>query len=384
MSRSTFSAHRLTAYTPWALAFAAALGAAPSWALSLNDSGLTQCQDASGEFTQVCQGSGQDAEFGRDTSAVDSDGAAGFRFTKVCHSGERAGHGNCPKDPALGADVNQWGCTRDEVTGILWEIKTDDGGLRDWHHSYTHKKVEPGGDGGRFDADTFVKAVNAEGLCGHHDWQLPTPTALQSLVHYGIGPREGVPTIDATYFPNTYYGANWSRTYAADGDSRSWFVHFDTNYVGRSDNTIYKRIRLARGDNHDAKPARYEVSADGQEVKDLRSGLIWRRCVEGQAWDGEHCTGTPATYTWRQALALGDGQAAGWRLPNAKELAWLADRTRVSPALDTAVFPDAPSGKHWTSTAILSTPTHAWHVEFDIGEVYRTTQKAALYARLVR
>ena len=30
------------------------------------------------------------------------------------------------------------GCVRDEVTGLDWEVKTNDGGLRDWTKTYTY------------------------------------------------------------------------------------------------------------------------------------------------------------------------------------------------------------------------------------------------------
>lgn len=373
-----------------ARAAALALCAAPflttsAWAIRLNDSGLTQCQGTNGEFSSVCAGSGQDGEFGRDYGDPNhADGTAGFRFAKVCHSGERAGQGACPADPALGPGPSDWGCTRDDVTGILWEIKTTDNGLRDWHGSYTRKAPGEDGYGAKYDAAGFVQAVNAIGLCGYTDWKLPTPTALHSLVHYGIGVKRDVPTIDERFFPNTWYGANWASLYAADDPTQSWFVHFDTNYIGRSEGTIFKRIRLARDDNH-TKSLKYVVSADGQEVTDARTKLVWRRCVEGQAWDGATCTGTPTTFTWRQALAHANAASAGgWRLPSAKELVWLADRSRFSPSIDPVAFPATPAAKHWTSTPIVSIATQAWHVEFDIGEAYRSSQNAPMVIRLVR
>lgn len=33
-------------------------------------------------------------------------------------------------------------------------------------------------------------------------------------------------------------------------------------------------------------------------VTDTRHGLIWKRCAEGQTWDGSTCTGDAVTYNW--------------------------------------------------------------------------------------
>lgn len=99
----------------------------------LDDTGMAKCVVA-GAFTRDCADTGQDGASGRDANARSSaDGRAGFRFTRVCASGEDEGTGNCPVAPAVGTGPDQWACTRDQVTGLLWEIKQDDGSIRDQH-----------------------------------------------------------------------------------------------------------------------------------------------------------------------------------------------------------------------------------------------------------
>ncbi|MBP8283259.1 MAG: hypothetical protein KAX46_05010, partial [Chromatiaceae bacterium] len=101
----------------------------------LNDTGLDWCANAS-QNNLACPVSGfpgQDAESGRDvTHHDDSDGQAGFSFTKIANSGNAL-----PAAAALGSGANDWACTRDNVTGLTWEVKTNDGGLRDQDWTYS-------------------------------------------------------------------------------------------------------------------------------------------------------------------------------------------------------------------------------------------------------
>jgi hypothetical protein len=49
---------------------------------------------------------------------------------------------------ALGTNSTDWACTRDNITGLIWEIKTDDNGLRDKDYSYTWYSTDAASNGG--------------------------------------------------------------------------------------------------------------------------------------------------------------------------------------------------------------------------------------------
>ena len=101
--------------------------------------------------------------------------------------------------------------------------------------------------------------------------------------------------------------------------------------------------------------ADWAVSADGALVIDLKSRLVWPRCVEGMSWNGKTCTGSALLLDRSAAAARASArwkvEGLPWRLPRAPELQRLADRVRTGASADAVLFPAAPLGWHWTSTA---------------------------------
>lgn len=328
-----------------ALAAPAAAGL-PAQAARLNDTGQTQCLYVNNSDTGPCTGEGQDGDAGRDLrKPSDADGVAGFSFAKVGSLGQ-----------ALPADAGEWSCVQDRVTGLTWEVKTADGGLRDKNKLYTNH-----GDGRTGDATEFVQQVNAAGLCGHNDWRLPSRVELQGLVNFGQG-FPG-PAIDLAWFPNsrgTAYespaGGYWTGTpylFTAASDPRAWNVHFLTGYTTGLPTNSQQSVRLVRGAQ--AEAGRRFVARQG-EVLDTQTRLIWRRCSEGQAWDAvsRSCTGKARGFTWSgsfaRARAVADATGQAWRVPNVKEMASLADDRRYNPAIDPEFFPNTPVRTYWTAS----------------------------------
>lgn len=352
----------------------------------INDTGMLQCV-VNNRFTLACSGTGQDGEWGRDVSrSTPKDGHAGFAFLKVCHSGALAGSGSCPVNPALGNGPDAWGCTQDKVTGLIWEVKTADGGLRNWDRAYTNF-----GDGGQGDASELVAQVNAQGLCGATDWTLPTVRELQSLVQHGVA--DPGPTIDLKWFPNTAGGDNNSMYWTRDGSmidtSHAWLIKFNRGEAVVSNPRYYKnRVRLVRAATAPSDK-RFVPSPSGDEVTDTSTGLIWRRCVEGLAWTGFSCVGQVLSHNWAEALARAASQAElsglAWRLPNRNELSSLIDLHRLNPAIDTRAFPGTPATWTWSSTPMAGLSNYAWNIDFSDGyATYHDRNGYHLPVRLVR
>lgn len=229
----------------------------------LTDTGNDQCYSGSTAVgcDSVAKDTGtyprQDGRYGRDPAAAAGQltkvggGDKGFDYTKVCNSGELAGSGNCLASAVLGTGPNDWACTKDNVTGLIWEVKTAGASdLRYTGHKYTwYSTVTTVNDGtpgsvgtntcnatlpnSQCNTQAYVNAVNAgAGLCGATNWRLPTYLELVSLQHLGRTDT----AIDVTYFPNsqgavagTYY---WSASSYAASPANAWPVYFALGYYG--------------------------------------------------------------------------------------------------------------------------------------------------------
>ena len=158
---------RLVAQLLGFLAVSPAFAGAPL-PLPLNDSGLEICYDDSAPISCFTTDAytRQDARFGRDAAAAHGAlpkvgaGSAGFDFTKIANDGS-----DLPPDAALGDAPGDWACTRDNFTGLVWEVKTDDGGLRDkdWLYTwYYADATDNGGDPGITGGDTCGGTLGIE------------------------------------------------------------------------------------------------------------------------------------------------------------------------------------------------------------------------------
>ena len=126
------------------------------------------------------------------------------------------------------------------------------------------------------------------------------------------------------------------------------------------------------------------------------TGLVWKRCAEGQSWDGSTCTGTAAGYTWQQAFERVDAvnaAAAGtqnlgatdWRLPNVNELKSIAELACRNPAINLTQFPAVSAWVFWSGSPVARDPDRAWAVNFYYGgDDGWGNRSLALAVRLVR
>lgn len=177
----------------------------------LNDTGMTWGIAADGSKNTTCVGEtigAQDCANGRDAQAAAGklskigSGRAGFDFSKIGNAGN-----------FMTADATNHRCVRDNVTGLLWEVKTDDGGLQDKDNTYTWYNPDSqtnGGDAGTqnggechggiaCDTASYIQAINTNKLCNATTWRLPTLTEMLSIIDFSEIKDGGEP-IDTGFF----------------------------------------------------------------------------------------------------------------------------------------------------------------------------------------
>ena len=214
----------------------------------------------------------QDCDQGRDaTDNDDSDGYAGFSFTRLNADGtDYTADGNFTNNP--------WGCVRDNVTGLFWEVKLSTSGVR-----YYNKKD--------FHANDWelTDELNNVNLCGYNDWRIPTIAELQSvLIHSGeLLSSGGIEYFNSVYFPNisrvTGNSARyWSST--KNNDSSNYkFVLLITWPMGDAATSfcslLYRLVilLLVRSDSNYSgdnwSDGRYDVNDTEGTITDLATGL---------------------------------------------------------------------------------------------------------------
>ena len=126
-------------------------------------------------------------------------------------------------------------------------------------------------------------------------------------------------------------------------------------------------------------------------ITDTKTGLIWKRCLEGQS--GSDCaSGSAEAFTWQQALQRaqtvnssgGFAGASVWRVPTIKELRSLVEQQCADPAINLTRFPNPGSDFVWSSSAVAGSANGAWSVSFNDGSPNWNGEGNVYQLRLVR
>jgi hypothetical protein len=145
------------------------------------------------------------------------------------------------------------GTITDNNTGLMWEKKSDDGGLHDKDNVYRWS-----GNGAQETIWDWLEDINAEGgtgFAGHNDWRIPNLKELQSIVNY----ENFNPAVSAAFDTGcvasctvltcscTVASLYWSSTSRAFSPSGAWFVAFNGGFVNAGDKSVGLFVRAVRG-----------------------------------------------------------------------------------------------------------------------------------------
>lgn len=319
------------------------LGVNGSLAGALPDTGQTRCYDDSKQI--ACPQPGEDF-YGQDAQ----------------YSGE-------PQSYTL---LQGGIMVQDNVTGLIWESKTDDKSIHDKDNKYTwydSNRETNGGEAGTpgdgTDTEDFINSLNSAKFGGFSDWRLPTVKELSSLLNRDTSD----PAVNTYFFPHigshvSYGNPYWTSDTDASDSNYAWCINFDADgHVERTKKSeSYAGGLLVMAVRGEAYFANNFADNGNGTLTDVSTGLTWHQELN----DDE--------VTWEDALDYCENLTiAGyddWRLPNVNELQSIVDYKKANPSVDgmLPVISGDFAGSYWSSTTASSSVVYALTIDFNNGE----------------
>ena len=337
--------------------------------------------------------------------------------------------GEVQKGSPLSFTDNGDGTITDNNTGLVWEKKSDDGGVhdRDTLHNWSNAFA------------SHVATLNSTSFAGFNDWRVPNARELESVVYY----QSANPALSPAFNSGCVPGCSvltcdcnqqnwWSSTTGIPPNpaTQAWLLispagTLDANSSLAKSNGTSVGVRAVRGGNgclpatgqttcwngsgtvvpcagtgqdgelQEGAPLSYTDNGDGT-ISDGNTGLMWaKQSDDGSIHDQDN------VYTWSNAFAvyiagLNAANFAGyndWRLPNAKEMQSIYNhQTAKSAAFNTGCVGGCTvltcsctlDNNFWTSTSNVAAPSQAWIANSLLGRVVLLGKANAVSVRAVR
>ena len=317
------------------------------------ETGQTKCYDDTVEIP--CPSPGEDF-YGQDASYSINP----MSYTKLGYGGTEL--------PDTATFTDGWIMTRDNVTGLIWEVKQDWDSTANYDnpHDPDNKYIwydsDPNTNGGcagpssdKPNTEDFITVLNTQNFGGYSNWRLPNQKELHSILDYSD--RQFINKNSYSFFKalGAFY---WSSITRVDLEIEAYGIDFGIRTLRSHGKWIENRVIAVRGGQ--SRDTDHLVSNGNGTVTDMDTGLIWQQST------------SPGTlYTWKDALAycekLNLGGHKDWRLPTMKELESIVDFRYSRPSIDTEYFPDTQSSFYWSSNTSPSYHYAAYTVNFSFG-----------------
>ncbi len=107
-----------------------------------------------------------------------------------------------------------------------------------------------------------------------------------------------------------------------------------------------------------ANGVQHRFVLNGADAFDRKTGLTWKRCSLGTAWDGKGgCAGEMEFVSLDAAIERATAAGADWHVPSGPELESIIDTGCGTPMVDAKVFPDIRAdddgaAEYWTTNPV--------------------------------
>ena len=281
------------------------------------DTGQTTCYDNEKEIP--CPQPGEDF-YGQDGNYLINEPS----YTKLDENGND-----------LPDSAEHWVMVRDNVTGLIWEVKTDDGSIHDRDNVYTWYDSNPETNGGHAgtpgdgtDTEDYIKSLNRNKVGGFSDWRLPTVKEFVYLFDY-----EEKYAVNTKYFPQYHYNPSqyshslfhyWtSETFYYEGDTynlntvAAYSIDVVSGYFIHCSKSSRRKVRAVRG-NSQLLLNSFIDNSDGT-MTDISTGLMWGERIINSKHNWQLC------FNFKDSNEYETKGFYVWRIPNYKEIVSIAD-----------------------------------------------------------
>jgi len=253
-------------------------------------------------------------------------------------------------------DATDWQMVKDNVTGLIWEVKhakddrVDYNNPNDFDNTYAwYSFLSAGSDdytesyNSGVNTTLFIDQMNRNEFGGFNDWRLPSIKELSTISNFGMK----YPALDDIYFNNNINELYWTTTSYISRDNHVWTVQMNNGDCCDTSKSQKCYVRAVRGNQE--RPFDHWIINTDNTFTDTQTGLMWQLEIPSQKknWESalSYCTDlTLANYS-------------DWRLPSRNELMSIADFTKEQPASD----------HFWSSTTYQNIPYFAWTLKLSNG-----------------
>ncbi len=159
--------------------------------------------------------------------------------------------------PAIGSRFtdNGDGTVTDNLTGLVWELKTNDSSVHDGSNTYSWSTGLPYAEDGTAFTTFLTTGLNTPGFAGSNGWRLPTLAELQTILAdfpctgMGWSATCSCPSRPCIAFSdsNTQSNRDGSATSFVKGSALAWYVGFASGDVGVDSKASGHFERAVRG-----------------------------------------------------------------------------------------------------------------------------------------